>query len=305
MRSSSLFMGTLFGLLLAGGGSFSLAADAPASAPPAKPVLLLRMKPLEELIADMRFLGSELGREQEGKQLEELLKAQTGPNGLEGVDARKPFGLFATVKPSLTQSEIVLLLPVADEKSFLAFLEKINFKPEKEADGVYNLQVENVPVPLMFRFSQGYLYGMAKLNEKMVLPPKDKIPDIAKLLGSGSGILSLTMNVDQLPPQVRKVAVSSSALLLGELKEKELPNATAKQKAVWEAILDEASRLAKSMLEDATRMELQFDLDRKARDVSLALSLEGKPDSTLARNIAGLAPATSVSAGLESRSAVM
>ncbi|MFO0881226.1 MAG: hypothetical protein U0840_28215 [Gemmataceae bacterium] len=279
---------------------------APAQAQDAtKPSLLLRLKPLEELIGDLRFLVKEVGREEEAKQIESMLKARTSPQGLEGVDVKKPIGLFAVLKPSLNSSEVALLLPIADEKTFLAFLEQLNFKPEKDKDGLYTLQVENVPVPLLFRFANGYLYGMAKLNEKMTLPAKDKLPNPEKILAEGSGLLSLTANVDQLPPQLRKLAISASAFTLGELKDQDLPAATPKQKAVWAALLDESATLVKSVLEDATAVQLKLDVDRKARDLTLGLTLASKPDSTLAKNFASLNPSSSVASGIGTRDSVM
>jgi hypothetical protein len=270
-----------------------------------KPAVLLRLKALEDLIGDLRFLVKEVGKEEEGKQAEALLKARTGPNGLEGVHVKKPIGLYATVKPSLNESEVVLLLPIADEKTFLAFLDQLNFKPEKNPDGLYTLQVENVPVPLLFRFANGYLYGTAKLNEKMTLPDKDKLPSPEEILGGGSGVMSLTANVDQIPAQVRKLGVSASALMLGEMKTQELPGATDKQKAVWAALLDDASRQVKSFLEDATRVQVTLDVDQKSSELTAAFSLDGKAGSKLAKDLASLSPASSVAAGLGAKDSVM
>ncbi len=279
-------------------------AAASQAEPGAKPTVLLRMKPLEELIGDFRFLIKEAGKEEEGKQLEGLLKARTGPNGLEGVDVKKPIGLFANLKPSLNESEVMLLLPIADEKTFLAFLDSLNFKAEKDAAGLYTMQVENVPVPLMFRFANGYLYGSAKLNEKMTLPAKEQLPAPEKIL-AGGGVLSLTLNLDQLPEQVRKLGVSASSMMLGEMKDQDLPGATDKQKVLWAALLDEAAHQVKALLEGGTKMELKLDLDQKARDLSLAFSLDGQPGSTLVKNLASLKPTGSVAAGIAQKDSVM
>ncbi|MFO0846107.1 MAG: hypothetical protein U0797_27620 [Gemmataceae bacterium] len=277
----------------------------PATRADFKPAVLLRLKALEELIGDLRFVVKEVGKEEQAKQVEALLKARTGPNGLEGVNVKKPIGLYATVKPSLTESEVVLLLPIADEKAFLAFLDNLNLKAERGADGLYTMQVENVPVPLLFRFANGYLYGMAKLNEKMALPDKDKLPSPEVVLDGGSGILSLTANVDQIPPQLRKLAVSASALTLGEMKDRDLPGATEKQKALWAALLDDASRQVKAFLEDATTAQLKLDIDQKSSEVTATFTLDGKPGSKLVKDLAGLAPTASVAAGLGGKDSVM
>lgn len=294
MRSRVFLSLALTGLLLL----------SPAARAEVKPAVLLRLKALEDLIGDLRFLVKEVGKEEEAKQAEALLKARTGPNGLEGVNVKKPIGLYATIKPSLNESEVVLLLPIADEKTFLAFLDALNFKAEKGADGLYTMQVEKVPVPLLFRFANGYLYGMAKLNEKMTLPDKDKLPSPEMVLG-GSGVVSLTVNIDQIPAQVRKLGVSASALMLGEMKTRELPGATDKQKALWASLLDEASRQVKALLEDATTTRLKLDVDQKTSEITATFNLDGKPGSALVKNLASLSPPASVAAGLGGKDSVM
>jgi hypothetical protein len=272
--------------------------------PAARPAVLVRLKALEDLIGDLRFLVKEIGREEQARQVEAMLKARTGPKGLEGVDVKKPIGLFANIKPSLNQSEVMLLLPIADEKTFLEFLDTLNFKPEKGKDDLYTLQIENIPVPLLFRFANGYLYGTAKLNDKMTLPARDRLPNPEKLL-AGSSMMSLTVNVDQIPEQVRKLGISATALTLGEIKDQAPPGLTDKQKAIWETTLDESARIVKEFLEDARAAQWTLDLDKKTKDVSLSFRLDGKAGSTLVKNLAGLVPTSSPAAGLVGKDSVM
>jgi hypothetical protein len=126
-----------------------------------------------------------------------------------------------------------------------------------------------------------------------------------KVLAGGGGVLSLTAHVEHLPAQIRKLGVSASSLMLGEAKEQELPGATEKQKALRDAVLDEAARQVKALLEDATTASLKLDVDQKAKEVSFSFSLDGKPGSTLTRNLASLRPASSVGAGIGGKESVM
>ncbi len=310
MRARALLGMALAGSLLLvpaapAGESSGLGAERPQA--PGKPAVLLRLKALEELTGDLRFLVKEVGREEQAKQVEALLKSRTGPKGLEGIDVKKPIGLYATIKPSLNQSEVVLLLPIADEKTFLDFLDTLNFKPEKDKDGLYTLKVENLPVPLLFRFANGYLYGTAKLSEKMTLPAADQLPSPEKVLAGGDGLVSLTVNVDQLPAQVRKLGVSASSLVLGEKKEQPPgpPGEREKLKVVWEPALDETAKFVKEFLEDATAARVKVDLDRERKELSLSFTLDGKPGSALVKRLADLRPEKSVAAGLVSKDTVM
>jgi hypothetical protein len=281
------------------------ARPARADAPAERPAVLLRVEALEGLIGDLRYLVKAVGREEEARQVESLLKSRTGPKGLEGIDVKKPIGLYANVKTSLNESEVVLLLPIADEKTFLDFLGALNLEPKKDKDDLYTLKIENVPVPVLFRFANGYLYATPRLNSKMTLPGKDKLPRPEKVLAAGGGALSLTVNVDQVPAPVRKQAVVAAAVVLGQAKERGLPGATEKQSAVYEAVLDQFSRQLKALMEDATAAQLQVAVDRKANELALGFSLAARPGSTLAKGLAGLSPAKSVGAGVLGKESVM
>src|SRR3954463_2458239 len=111
---------------------------APAAEPESsfKPTAVMRLKPLEDLIGDLRYLVKQLDREEEAKQIEGLLKSRTGPNGLEGIDTKKPLGVYGTLTSPLDQSQVVVLVPIADEKTFMDFLDTLNLKPEKGKDGL-------------------------------------------------------------------------------------------------------------------------------------------------------------------------
>src|SRR5438552_1596098 len=101
-------------------------------AAPAGPAVVLRIAPLDELIGDAKYLVKQTQREEIYKQVEGILKSMTDGRNLEGVDTTKPIGLYATPSAKLEQSEVVVLLPVADEKAFLAFLKELNFGVEDD-----------------------------------------------------------------------------------------------------------------------------------------------------------------------------
>jgi hypothetical protein len=269
--------------------------------PPAgfRPAVVLRLEALDELFADVRYLLEQAGQQQIGKGVEGALKAMTGGDGgLEGVDTKKPIALYATVQSKLTESQVVLLLPIADEKKFLELLDNLDMKVEKGADGVYTLKIENVPFPILFRFAHGYAYGTPKLSSNIKLPAKDKLPTPATVLAGAGGLLSLTVNADRLPEQVRKLVVSAAALRLGNMKDEQLPGETDAQQELRGSILDELTAQVKSLLEEGGPVQAQLGVDRKKHELALALSVAGQPDTALAKNIAALARAKSVGAAL-------
>jgi hypothetical protein len=268
-----------------------------------KPAFVVRLKALDELIADGRYLFALADQEEYGKQLEKLLQSRAGPKGLEGLDTKKPIGLYGNLKDKLPQSEVVLLLPIADEKAFLGVLENLDLKPEKGKDGLYKMDVEGVPFPVLFRFANGYLYGtlQAKENSAAALD-KARLPLPASVLGGGgSELLSLTLHIDQFPASFKQMASGLIDTKLDELKDEEPPGETAAQKAAREATLEEVGRQLKAVLTDGAALTARVDVDRKKHDLSLSLGLSGKPGSGLAGDIAALGALKSVPAGLIGR----
>jgi hypothetical protein len=271
---------------------------------PFKPAVLVRVKALEDLIADARYLVKQAGREEEAKQVEKMLKARTGPKGLEGIDTKKPIGLYGSVAARVDRSEAVLLLPIADEATFLKFLDSLDLKPEKDKTGLYTLTVENSPFPVLFRFANGYLYGTVKFSDAVTLPAKDKLPLPAAVLAGGGGVLSVTANIDRIPLEIRKLGVSASALTLGNMKEEKPEGETPAAEALRGAILDEAAARVKSLLLDGGAATLKIDVDRKSHDLSLSFTLDAKNGSALAKSFAAVGKEKSVAAALAGKAAM-
>lgn len=271
-----------------------------------KPALVARLAALDDLIADLRYVVKLAGREEEADQFEKLLKARTGPNGLEGVDTKKPIGAYALVnEKELTQSQVMFLLPIADKKTFLSFLENLDLKPTENKDGSYQLSVDTIPTgPILMRFAHGYLYAMPRLAEKQTIPEEGKLPKPAVAL-AGGGLLSAAVNVEAIPEQVRKVVVSGLALQLGNLKDQKPEGETAKQAAFREALLDEATAVAKSLLEEGRSLSLKLALDRKKHDLDLAVKLAGRQGTSLAKSLSALGRAEGLGAALMSKAPVM
>src|SRR5262245_7170539 len=139
-----------------------LSAPVPAQEKAAfEPAVVLRARDLDSLLADLRYLFKKAGKEKEGKALEDTIKAKAGAKGLEGIDTKKPFGISAAVAAKLTESRVLLLLPVADEKAVLDFLKNAGLEPAKQTDGSYQVKVKGIPLVNtgLLRFAHGYLYA--------------------------------------------------------------------------------------------------------------------------------------------------
>jgi hypothetical protein len=270
-----------------------------AADPKPLPSFVARMKSIDGLLDDLKYIAKLANKENEAVQLERMLRDAGDKNGLEGIDVKKPIALYGRIGANLADSEIVVMLPVADEKAFLALLNRYEVKADKDKDGIYTVKderLEQAKVSAYFRFANNYAYITAN-NAKFIA--KDKLMLPAQVLPTDKlTTLSLTLSIDQIPEELKQIALGQFELHLGNAKEETMPNETEAQKKFRIAALDETAIVVKQLLTDGQDLSLSFDIDRKTEDISLALTLSGKSGSALAKSIEDLGKAKSIGAGL-------
>lgn len=284
-----LFLSLTFLALLA-------AAPAARAAEPAAPTFVVRVAPLDDLLADARYLATWVDREELVKQLEGMLKAQGETKaGVFGLDPKKPIGLYGTVGPQGFDSSAVLLLPVADEETFLGMLRLVGLKPKKGNDGLYTAEVDlqGFNAPVYFRFANGYAYVTALTRAAVaagaLLKPTAVFP------ASADGALSGTFRVDQVSPDLKQLALGQIALRLAEVRDKQFASDSKARQAFWEQAFDDVVRNRLGVLfgqgKDVT---LRLAVDRKAGEVVVEAAADGKPNSKLAASLTELGQASSL-----------
>src|SRR5262245_58395030 len=113
---------------------------APLAAPAAEepPSLIIRVRSTDSLLAEAKDRLVQVGQEGLGNQLDGFIKSQVGAKGLEGIDTKRPIGFYGTVGPNGTDSTGVLMVPISDEKAFIALLDRVNLNvKEDKKDGSY------------------------------------------------------------------------------------------------------------------------------------------------------------------------
>jgi hypothetical protein len=296
MRTRLVPWAALLGLALLSG------AARPDEATAAKPTAILRLASVDSLREDLRHLGEVAGKQGKldlrglAKQLDHLVKELTKSKGLAGIDTTKPIGAYGTVGPMGLDSTGVVLLPIADEKDFLALVENLSGnKPTKDGN-LYTVEIEMIPFPVYFRFADKYCYVTVKDRDVL---DKDKLLAPAIVLPAGKiGTLSATVNIDAIPDNLKEIALGQIDRGLGQVKAKEEPNETPARAKLKAAILDEISLTIKSLLREGGAVDLHIDLDRSAGNLTVTAGLAGKPNSPLAANIADLGKVKSMTAAL-------
>jgi hypothetical protein len=273
------------------------AARPAEGAKPAAPGFVVRVQSLDELIADVKYVAKLIGREDQAEQVEGLLKAKAGPKGLDGIDVKRPMGVYGRFGNGLEDITAVALIPVADEKAFLGLLENLNVKAEKGEDGLYKAQAEGgLNEPVYFRFAHKYAYVTVKNQDAVA---KDKLlPPGTVLAGPQKDALSLAVHIDQIPAGFRDIAVSQLQMKLDDAKEQKEPNETEAQHKLKVEMVEEISRRLTSVLKEGGAVAVRLNIDRQAGELSLDLALGGQPGSGLAAGISHLGEMKSAVAGL-------
>jgi hypothetical protein len=275
------------------------AADAPATTP----TLIIWVRSLDGLISDIQYVANLAGRGEEAKQLRALLESRAGPKGLEGLDTKRPFGLYGTLDANLVESAAVALIPVSDQHAFLGLLENLNFKAKKEEDGIYAVTPENLPVAIYFRFANHYAYVTAR--EKTALDKSKLLEPAQVLAGSPNETVSARFRIDQLPEGIKQIAESQIDVAVSNVEDQKRPGETEAQRKARQLGAKETARQLIAVLNEGRQLSLHLGIDRAAHDLYLEAALSGKPGTQLAASIAASAASPSLFAGLESpRSAV-
>ena len=81
------------------------------------------------------------GKEDMVQGVKAILKnLQQGGKGIEGIDPKRPFGLYATLTTEVINSPVTAMVPVADQDRLLSMLkERLDITPEKVEGGASRL----------------------------------------------------------------------------------------------------------------------------------------------------------------------
>ncbi len=254
------------------------------------PTVVLRVRALDSLAEDAKYLAAMLGQNDQIREAEAKLRQ------VPGIDWKKPLGAYAFVSPGIVDSGFAVMVPVTGEKPILDLLNNFGFKPEKDNDGVYTTLIPSVPEPVYFRFANGYAY--VTVRDKAALD-KDKLLAPAKVFPAGAGeLLSLSVRLDQIPDAAKQAAISQIELRLPDLVAQKQPNESEAEHKLKAVTIKEMANLATALLKDGREIRMVLDLDRKKHDLTAQFSLAAADKSSLAATIASLGKTPSPFAGL-------
>ncbi len=138
------------------------------------------------------------------KNFDDLL----GPDGWKGIDAKKPVGMYAYLRPKLETSTVVFMLPVSDEKDALATLGKLGFVIEADdvRKGLYavgNKSILGQDKKVHMRFHDGH--ACLALNADPDEFSTDKLPPARAIADADEKApLAVTLHLTRAPKELKE-----------------------------------------------------------------------------------------------------
>ncbi len=264
------------------------AAPIPADSKNAGPAIIVQMKSFDQLLdvaktSAKKFLAAPIYKEFETQVIKGL-----DPNFLAGIDTKRPAAFYTTIGEGLmtgdfSKSSAVALVPITNEKEFIATLVRLGFKPEQKGD-IWTLPVPNSPIDSTLQFKKNYAYislSTVKLDVKSLLDPAEVVND------KETAAFVVRLLIDRVPDELKKGGLEFLAQAAGMTKALEMPPEE-------RDLLDDATRTGLRWLKTGAQAtkELSFrlDLDDKTGAFTLETTMEPKSGSSLAKSFSTLKP---------------
>jgi hypothetical protein len=269
-----------------------------ASAQPneAGPTVEVRLRSINDLVDKAEYVAGLAGKEDAVKQVRELIKVLSADGkGVEGIDPKKPMGLYATLAKEIQTSPFVVMIPIADQDQLLkALKDRVNITPEKGEDDTLKI---GVPIlnELHLRFTNGYLYISPKAKN---LDPKALLKPTAFFAKDDGAVLSVLVHLDRIPSDLKTLVLGQLELGLNEQRKKNEENETAAEKRLKGFVFDTILAGVKGLTEDGKELSVKLFAEARSDDLSAEVTLTATSGSATAKNFAALGQKTSVPAGI-------
>ena len=263
---------------------------------PVEPTIEVRIRSVNDLLDKAEYIGGLVDQDEPIKQVRGLLKnLSTDGKGVEGVDPKKPFGVYSVLTEDVQSSPVIVMVPIADQDRFLAALkERLQIVPEKVEGGTLKA---NVPLinEVFMRFSNDYLYigrSAKDLNAKSLISPKDFF---AKDDGS---VISISARFDRIPAEVKTFVLGQFEHQIQEGIKKDDANKSPAEKKLGALLADAVVGSTKMLAEEGKELSIKVFVDNTTDEISFELGLTATDGSPLSKTFAGLSGRSSGPAGI-------
>jgi hypothetical protein len=262
-----------------------------AEAKKIKPALLVKIRSLNAVVEDGKYLAALAGKEEYAKQIASMIKARTDEKGLEGLDPKRPLGVY---NRDLFDLPPVVMVPIADADTFLKLLKTLRLKATKDEKGIYTVPIDflRIEVEAYFRIANGYAYitaqNMGALEDARLLDP-------AELKSSDrTALASATLFLDHISKDSKDLAISELERQVKRLQKRKPPRETETEEKIRVRILKDLAAGVAQVIREGRELGMRFEVDSKAQKLGLTFRLTGQADSKLSENITALGQSASL-----------
>jgi hypothetical protein len=259
------------------------------------PAIVMRVRSLDALLENAKLLVNLTGEDAAARQIEGLLKAKVGVKGIEGIDPKRPLGAYVRFGKEIGDISGAVLVPIADEKSFLDLLARFNWLTNKGKNDIYTVQTGR-PFDLYFRFVERYAY-VTGINPDNLLD-QNVIGAGAVLGGEDRAVLTTSVRLDRLPEGAKLLAQFQLEQELQKAQAKGPRDETEAQRAFRVAVLRELAQTAAGLLKEGAELRIDVGIDEAAQEFRAQVALSGQAGTDMAAALARLGKSQSPFTGL-------
>ncbi len=257
--------------LLVASGSLCVAEEA-------KPVVAISFSGYDALRADAQYLGQLIGQPELAQTLDNVIALGTEGKGLQGLDAKRPWG--AAVFSKDDEFSVAVFLPTTDIKALAGTLDALNFQAVDQGDGTYEVQTPMQPLVMKERNGWALLADQAETLDNL---PDDPTELIAPLVGKYD--LGVMAHVANLPDSVRQMIVAQIGMGAA-MGMQQQPDETDEQYAFRRAMTERSIQQLTTMMDELERFLFGISIDAEAGGAMLEVAVRAKQGTKTAGQFA-------------------
>jgi hypothetical protein len=257
------------------------------SAARAEVTAVVTVRSVDDLMGGIKFVLAAAGREEQAKQLEGLIGAVTQGQGFNGIDTKRPLGLFIGADANnVDNPPAILFLPITKEEEFLDLLKKGGMDAGKPEMGVYTVETQFGPsIYLKFANKCAYASDSADKLEGKLADPAAFVPATNK-----QNLLAATSRLDLISKELKAQLLEQIDAMLENEKEKKDDESEEdyQRRLMIMKVLREGMG---ALMEDGKEFAVGFNVDQKESNLVLNVSISAKDDTKTATRIKDFGPA--------------
>ncbi len=246
-----------------------------------KPVAIVAVASVEEMLADVGYITAAAGMEDAGKTARLFGSALTA-----GMDKKRPAGMY--VIPTDGDFHAIAFIPVTDLKQLLEIHKEYIGEPRDAGDGILEIGIDR---SAFVKEQSGWAF-VAESSEHLTGLPKDPsalLGDLAKKYNVAGKLM-----VPNIPEKLRQTAIDEIKIGLERALESQ-PNA---DREAIEKTSRDAMKQIEQLFNEADELTIGVAIDAAAKKTYIDVNVTAKEGTELAKQMALNADAKSDFAGV-------